>query len=83
MLLFQKTVFGGQPSKPDYKDIPCAVFWYGYISMVCFEIMLHIYKPLSSSPKTEDHVKNKNIDVIGNISYFLISRYFFSILLYF
>ena len=27
----QKTVFGGQPSKPDYKDIPCAVFWYQFI----------------------------------------------------
>ncbi|KAJ6799262.1 glutathione reductase, cytosolic-like [Iris pallida] len=23
---FSKTVFGGQPSKPDYKHIPCAVF---------------------------------------------------------
>ncbi|KAG6517742.1 hypothetical protein ZIOFF_021140 [Zingiber officinale] len=24
---FSKTVFGGQPTKPDYADIPCAVFW--------------------------------------------------------
>ncbi|GMN62496.1 hypothetical protein TIFTF001_031587 [Ficus carica] len=23
---FAKTVFGGQPTKPDYKDVPCAVF---------------------------------------------------------
>ena len=24
---FQKTVFGGQPTKPDYINVPCAVFW--------------------------------------------------------
>ncbi|KAJ8505191.1 hypothetical protein OPV22_006077 [Ensete ventricosum] len=24
---FSKTVFGGQPTKPDYINVPCAVFW--------------------------------------------------------
>ncbi|KAJ6810412.1 glutathione reductase, cytosolic-like [Iris pallida] len=31
---FSKTVFGGQPSKPDYKDIPCAVFCIPPMSVV-------------------------------------------------
>ncbi|KMZ69798.1 Glutathione-disulfide reductase [Zostera marina] len=31
---FSKTVFGGQPSKPDYKDIPCAVFCIPPLSVV-------------------------------------------------
>ncbi|KDP39387.1 hypothetical protein JCGZ_01144 [Jatropha curcas] len=31
---FAKTVFGGQPSKPDYKDIPCAVFSIPPLSVV-------------------------------------------------
>lgn len=26
LLCLQKTVFGGQPTKPDYSFIPCAVF---------------------------------------------------------
>ncbi|KAL6591482.1 hypothetical protein ACP70R_049985 [Stipagrostis hirtigluma subsp. patula] len=26
---FAKTVFGGQPTKPDYRDVPCAVFSLG------------------------------------------------------
>ncbi|KAG6498417.1 hypothetical protein ZIOFF_046330 [Zingiber officinale] len=26
-IYFSKTVFGGQPTKPDYVNIPCAVFW--------------------------------------------------------
>ena len=28
----QNTVFGGKPSKPDHSNIPCAVFWYDFIS---------------------------------------------------
>jgi hypothetical protein len=28
MLLVQKTVFGGQPTKPDYEFVASAVFWY-------------------------------------------------------
>ncbi|XP_061990413.1 glutathione reductase, cytosolic [Rosa rugosa] len=31
---FAKTVFGGQPSKPDYRDIPCAVFSIPPLSVV-------------------------------------------------
>nr|CAD1830899.1 unnamed protein product [Ananas comosus var. bracteatus] len=31
---FAKTVFGGQPTKPDYKDIPCAVFSIPPLSVV-------------------------------------------------
>lgn len=31
---FAKTVFGGQPSKPDYRDIPCAVFCLPSLSVV-------------------------------------------------
>jgi hypothetical protein len=27
-LLVQKTVFGGQPTKPDYEFVASAVFWY-------------------------------------------------------
>ncbi|KAK2978827.1 hypothetical protein RJ640_024810 [Escallonia rubra] len=32
--LFAKTVFGGQPSKPDYGNIPCAVFCIPPLSVV-------------------------------------------------
>ncbi|XP_042468677.1 glutathione reductase, cytosolic-like [Zingiber officinale] len=31
---FSKTVFGGQPTKPDYADIPCAVFCLPPLSIV-------------------------------------------------
>ncbi|KAF3457662.1 hypothetical protein FNV43_RR02320 [Rhamnella rubrinervis] len=31
---FAKTVFGGEPSKPDYKDVPCAVFSIPPLSVV-------------------------------------------------
>ncbi|KAL6184951.1 hypothetical protein ACLB2K_041086 [Fragaria x ananassa] len=31
---FAKTVFGGEPSKPDYRDIPCAVFSIPPLSVV-------------------------------------------------
>ncbi|KAF3341140.1 glutathione reductase, cytosolic [Carex littledalei] len=31
---FSKTVFGGEPTKPDYKDIPCAVFCIPPLSVV-------------------------------------------------
>ncbi|XP_009374616.1 glutathione reductase, cytosolic [Pyrus x bretschneideri] len=31
---FAKTVFGGEPSKPDYRDIPCAVFCIPPLSVV-------------------------------------------------
>ncbi|KAF9612284.1 hypothetical protein IFM89_038854 [Coptis chinensis] len=31
---FSKTVFGGQPSKPDYRDVPCAVFCIPPLSVV-------------------------------------------------
>ncbi|KAM0925501.1 hypothetical protein ACQ4PT_004153 [Festuca glaucescens] len=31
---FSKTVFGGQPIKPDYKDVPCAVFCIPPLSVV-------------------------------------------------
>lgn len=31
---FAKTVFGGQPTKPDYNDIPCAVFCIPPLSVV-------------------------------------------------
>lgn len=31
---FAKTVFGGQPTKPDYKDVPCAVFTIPPLSVV-------------------------------------------------
>ncbi|KAJ4775584.1 Glutathione reductase [Rhynchospora pubera] len=31
---FSKTVFGGEPTKPDYKDIPCAVFSIPPLSVV-------------------------------------------------
>ncbi|XP_042517889.1 glutathione reductase, cytosolic [Macadamia integrifolia] len=31
---FSKTVFGGQPSKPDYNDVPCAVFSIPPLSVV-------------------------------------------------
>ncbi|XP_073011598.1 glutathione reductase, cytosolic [Typha latifolia] len=31
---FSKTVFGGQPTKPDYRDIPCAVFCVPPLSVV-------------------------------------------------
>jgi glutathione reductase (NADPH) len=30
----QKTVFGGQPIKPDYRDVPCAVFSIPPLSVV-------------------------------------------------
>ncbi|KAL7251248.1 hypothetical protein ACSBR1_013140 [Camellia fascicularis] len=33
---FAKTVFGGQPSKPDYSNIPCAVFCIPPLSVVGF-----------------------------------------------
>jgi len=32
--LFAKTVFGGEPSKPDYSNIPCAVFCIPPLSVV-------------------------------------------------
>ncbi|KAG8072882.1 hypothetical protein GUJ93_ZPchr0006g44169 [Zizania palustris] len=31
---FSKTVFGGQPTKPDYRDVPCAVFSIPPLSVV-------------------------------------------------
>lgn len=31
---FTKTVFGGQPTKPDYRDVPCAVFCVPPLSIV-------------------------------------------------
>ncbi|PIA40187.1 hypothetical protein AQUCO_02500112v1 [Aquilegia coerulea] len=31
---FSKTVFGGQPTKPDYRDVPCAVFCIPPLSVV-------------------------------------------------
>jgi len=31
---FAKTVFGGQPSKPDHRDVPCAVFSIPALSVV-------------------------------------------------
>ena len=39
----QKTVFGGQPTKPDYVHIPCAVFWYWLFLYALFEVVLMFY----------------------------------------
>ncbi|KAK9183393.1 hypothetical protein WN944_026545 [Citrus x changshan-huyou] len=33
-MCFAKTVFGGQPCKPDYRDVPCAVFCIPPLSVV-------------------------------------------------
>jgi hypothetical protein len=49
MILYhlQKTVFGGQPSKPDHKDVPCAVFRCHESSetcLICLKLVIIINK---------------------------------------
>ncbi|KAL8466108.1 hypothetical protein ACS0TY_035282 [Phlomoides rotata] len=44
-LEFQKTVFNGQPTAPDYDNIPYAVFWYYHLFLA--NLLYCIYYPIS------------------------------------
>ncbi len=44
----QKTVFGGQPTKPDYEFVASAVFWYvdHHFMMKCLNCVILLYPGL-------------------------------------
>lgn len=53
LYFLQKTVFGGEPCKPDYSNIPCAVFRYNYLISFLF-IFFCVAPPFVSEVGVED-----------------------------